>query len=67
VGAGALSAASRCFGRYTVSDQCKHTPHPDGYLQHAAWAEEKLKTHRQERCPVCGLWAIWVPKKARAK
>ncbi len=42
--------------------ECEHTPHPQGYLQHAAWADEMLKTHRQQRCPICGLWAIWVPK-----
>lgn len=36
---------------------------PDGYLDRAEWALEMLKTHRQKRCPACGLWAIWVPKK----
>lgn len=41
-----------------------HTPHPTSYLAHAAWADEMLKTHRQKRCPGCGLWAIWEPKPA---
>lgn len=39
-----------------------HEPVPRGYLQHAEWAEEKLRTHRCERCPGCGLWKIWVPR-----
>lgn len=42
-----------------------HTPHPEGYIQHAAWAERMLKTHKQSRCPTCGLWAIWTPKEKR--
>lgn len=48
--------------------ECKHTDTdaPTGYTARAEWAAEKLKTHRQERCPVCGLWAIWVPKKKRS-
>lgn len=47
--------------RQSDSGVCEHTPEPTGYLQWHAWAEEKAKTHIQERCPVCGLWAIWVP------
>lgn len=42
-----------------------HTPSPTGYLQWHAWAEKKAKTHRQKRCPTCGLFAVWVPKKKR--
>lgn len=42
----------------------QHTPHPEGYLAHAAWAEKKLKTHKQIKCPGCGLWAIWVRRPA---
>lgn len=38
-----------------------HTPSPEGYLAWHEWAAEKAKTHRQVRCPECGLWAIWVP------
>lgn len=38
-----------------------HTPSPEGYLAWHEWAEKKSKTHRQERCPGCGLWAIWTP------
>jgi hypothetical protein len=44
--------------------ECVHTPSPQGFLDWHAWAAEKNKTHRQRRCPVCGLWAIWVPKDA---
>ena len=45
----------------------KHTPHPKGYVDHATWGYEMLRTHRQVRCAGCGLWAIWVPKKKRVK
>lgn len=38
-----------------------HTWHPRGYVDHAAWAEEMLLTHHQERCPACDLLTIWVP------
>lgn len=43
----------------------KHTLAPDGYLAWHDWAAKKSKTHRQERCPCCGLFMIWVPKKPR--
>ena len=35
---------------------------PKGYLAWHEWAEQMSKTHRQERCPECGYWHIWVPK-----
>ncbi len=44
-------------------DRAKHTKCPEGYLQWHAWAAKKMKTHTQVRCPSCGLFAIWVPKK----
>jgi hypothetical protein len=47
--------------------ECKHTPHPEGYVAFADWREEKTKTHTQHRCPVCGLWAIWKPKSKKEK
>lgn len=25
------------------------------------WADEKKKTHRQVRCPDCGLFKVWLP------
>lgn len=43
-----------------------HTACPDGYIQWHAWAAEMSKTHRQRKCPSCGLYAIWEPKTARA-
>lgn len=42
-----------------------HTPSPAGYLQWHDWARKMLRTHRQVRCPNCGLYVIWVPKAAR--
>jgi hypothetical protein len=55
--------------RWLLEEQpeCKHTPRPTGYLPFVEFARVKSKTHRQERCPVCGLWAIWVPKKKRVR
>jgi hypothetical protein len=41
----------------------EHTPDPHGYVAWHDWAEEMGRTHRQIRCPGCGLLAIWVPKK----
>jgi len=43
-------------------DASRHTPCPTGYLQWCAWADAKAKTHKQVRCPTCGLLVIWVPK-----
>jgi hypothetical protein len=34
----------------------------EGYIARQAWAEQMMKTHRQRRCPGCGLYKIWVPK-----
>jgi hypothetical protein len=42
------------------------TGEPEGYLSWFEWAELKAKTHRQTKCPGCGLWIVWVPKKKRA-
>ena len=42
-----------------------HTGCPTGYLAWHEWADEMSKTHRCTRCPDCGYWAIWVPKKAK--
>lgn len=46
-----------------------HDPHDPGgsgdYFAWWAYAELKSKTHRQQRCPGCGLWAVWVRKKRR--
>jgi len=40
-----------------------HTPdQPIGYNAWHGWAERMMQTHRQERCPVCGLYQIWVAK-----
>jgi hypothetical protein len=42
--------------------QKRHTPCPEGYLQKHGWMLRMSKTHKQTRCPECGLWAIWVRK-----
>ncbi len=51
-------------------DAARHTPCPVGpydQLRWYSWAEAMSKTHRQVRCPMCGLFVIWVPKKRRAQ
>jgi hypothetical protein len=40
-----------------------HTRGPDGYIGWHEWAECMQKTHRQHRCPDCGLFAIWTPRR----
>lgn len=47
------------------ADHANHTPSPDGYIEWHHWAKEMSKTHRQVKCPTCGLYAIWVPKEQR--
>lgn len=39
-----------------------HTPAPTGYLQWCEWARSMQSTHRQVRCPGCGLYMVWVPR-----
>lgn len=48
------------------AEVCNHTPTPHGYFAMYEWAERAMKTHRQIRCPRCGLLHIWLPK-AEAK
>lgn len=37
---------------------------PTGYLDWHNWVARKGKTHRQSKCPTCGLFHIWKPKAA---
>ena len=50
-----------------------HTPCPgeglpydavlsNSYVAWQKWARKMLRTHAQIPCPLCGLWAIWLPK-----
>ena len=39
-----------------------HTGAPEGYIMWHEWAEKMEKTHKQERCPTCGFWQVWVPR-----
>lgn len=43
--------------------KCVHTPQPDDYFRGFEWAQQASKTHSQVRCPHCGLWAVWLPKR----
>lgn len=55
----------------TLGDKCSghkdRKSMPDGYIARSEWFEEMSKTHKQKRCKVCKLWAIWVPKKKRVR
>lgn len=46
-----------------TADQCIHTPTPEGYASWFEWCEIASKKHRQVRCPRCGKFEIWLPKK----
>lgn len=50
----------------TCPNQAEHTDLPEGYLFRHEWANKKVQTHDQCQCPGCGLWAIWLPKLAKA-
>ena len=43
-----------------------HTPSPKGYNQWHAWARKMSRTHKQEKCSGCGLYAIWTPRRHKA-
>jgi hypothetical protein len=50
--------------RKPCPNEAAHTDSPYGsYASTYDWAQMMLKTHVQKRCPGCGLWAIWEPKK----
>jgi hypothetical protein len=53
----------RCRRADECPDADTHTPHPTGYLEHADWAVRMMRTHVQRRCPTCGFWTIWLPKR----
>lgn len=45
----------------------RHRPdEPGGFVAWTEWAEQMDKTHTQRRCPGCGLFAVWVPRKREA-
>lgn len=46
----------------TCPNRADHAEEPSGYLQWHEWAKRMSKTHKQSRCPGCGLWKIWTPK-----
>lgn len=49
---------------FQPADKCPdrekfHTPHPTTYLGHSVWMAQMSECHTQEKCPTCGLWAVW--------
>jgi len=41
-----------------------HQWHPSSYVAHSWWADCALLIATQEKCPGCGGWEIWVPRRA---
>lgn len=39
-----------------------HTPLPTDPAERAFRNAELIQTHTRTRCPVCGLFAIWLPQ-----
>lgn len=29
------------------------------------YSRDRSRTHHQRQCPVCGLWALWIPKMSK--
>lgn len=56
---------SRCrvidMSRAGCDPRCGQYVGPDGYVNHAEWAEDMLRTHEQRQCPGCERWTIWLP------
>lgn len=48
-----------------ITEECQtiHTTCPTDYVGWHEWAEKMSKTHKQEKCPHCGLLAVWVKKR----
>lgn len=54
-----LKAKGKSGGGVSMSE-CEIEPDaPKGYNEWHAWAENKLKTHKNTQCKKCGLWHIW--------
>lgn len=62
-----MQVAGKILRREDCPDSGRlHTPVPDGYVDRAEDAEQRLaKLQRQERCPTCGLWAVWRTRTGR--
>lgn len=50
-----------------TAEQCpdaatRHTKAPHSYLAWHEWATKMGRTHRQERCPTCGFFSVWIPR-----
>lgn len=37
----------------------QHTGAPAGYPAWHEWAQQLARTHKQRRCPGCGLFKLW--------
>lgn len=48
----------------TCPNRAAHvTGEPRGYVEWFEWARQMARTHRQARCPGCGLYVIWDAKR----
>lgn len=56
---------------HAPEDQCRHagryhTPTPRGYVEWHEDADRRMADgQRQEQCPTCGLWAVWMTADGR--
>jgi hypothetical protein len=46
----------------TCPNAAEHTNGPSGYVAWQEWAKRMKTTHRQVKCPGCGLFKVWVPR-----
>src|SRR3954470_8314255 len=45
-----------------MSEECRHTPCPKGYVDFCDWADKMSKTHDQIKCKVCDSYDVWVER-----
>lgn len=46
-----------CKQYHTHDDQ-----QPAGYIARSDWGMRMSRTHKQSKCPACGLYRVWTPK-----
>ena len=46
-------------------NNANHEPSPSGYTDWHEWAKAKNRTHKNSKCPDCGLFKIWTPRVKR--
>lgn len=52
----------RTYTRDTCPNKGHHSWMPSDIQDRVQWIIKMLPTHKQSKCPVCGLWVIWEPR-----